>query len=67
MITAAVMLILLSLAAWYDIHGAEVPDEITVPYAIFGCYAALLHERWVTACVCVLCLLSVLVGVQIPY
>lgn len=28
-IAAAGMLILLALAAWYDIHGAEVPDKLT--------------------------------------
>lgn len=66
-ITAGVMFILLAIAAWSDNYGAEVSDVITVPYAVFGCYATFLHERWVTACICVLCLLSVLVGVQIPY
>lgn len=60
------MLILLALAAWYDIQGAEVPDELTVPYAIFGCYAALLHERWVTSLICIVALTAILIGVRIP-
>lgn len=60
------MLILLALAALYDIHGAEVPDEITVPYAIFGCYAALLHERWVTSLICIAAMTAILIGVHIP-
>ena len=66
MITAAVMLILLALAAWYDIHGAEVPDELTVPYAIFGYYTALLHERWITSLFCIVVLAAILIGVRIP-
>ena len=66
MITAAVMLILLSLAAWYDSHGAEVPDELTVPYAIFGYYTALLHERWITSLFCIVVLAAILIGVRIP-
>ena len=65
-ITAGVMFILLTIAAWSDNHGAEVPDAITVPYAIFGCYAAFLHERWVTACICVLLLTAVLIGIRVP-
>lgn len=60
------MLILLALAAWYDIHGAEVPDELTVPYAIFGCYTALLHERWITSLICIVALTAILIGVRIP-
>lgn len=60
------MLILLALAAWYDIQGAEVPDELTVPYAIFGCYTALLHERWVTSLICIVALTAILIGVRIP-
>ena len=65
-ITAGVMLILLAIAAWSDNHGAEVSDTITVPYAVFGCYAAFLHERWVTACICVLLLTAVLIGIRVP-
>ena len=60
------MLILLALAAWYDIHGAEVPDELTVPYAIFGYYTALLHERWITSLFCIVVLAAILIGVRIP-
>lgn len=60
------MFILLAIAAWSDNHGAEVPDAITVPYAIFGCYAAFLHERWVTACICVVLLTAVLIGIRVP-
>ena len=59
------MLILLALAAWYDIHGAEVPDELTVPYAIFGYYTALLHERWLTSLICIVALTAILIGVRI--
>lgn len=65
-IAAGVMFILLAIAAWSDSHGAEVPDTITVPYAIFGCYAAFLHERWGTACVCVVLLTAVLIGIRVP-
>lgn len=65
-ITAGVMFILLAIAAWSDNHGAEVSDTITVPYAVFGCYAAFLHERWVTACVCVVLLTAVLIGIRVP-
>lgn len=65
-ITAGVMFILLAIAAWSDNHGAEVSDTITVPYAIFGCYAAFLHERWVTACICVVLLTAVLIGIRVP-
>lgn len=65
-ITAGVMFILLAIAAWSDNHGAEVSDTITVPYAIFGCYAAFLHERWVTACICVILLTAVLIGIRVP-
>ena len=60
------MFILLTIAAWSDSHGAEVSDTITVPYAIFGCYAAFLHARWVTACVCVVLLTAVLMGIRMP-
>lgn len=60
------MFILLAIAAWSDNHGAEVSDTITVPYAIFGCYAAFLHARWVTACICVVLLTAVLIGIRIP-
>lgn len=65
-ITAGVMFILLATAAWSDNHGSEVLDAITVPYAIFGCYAAFLHERWVTACICVILLTAVLIGIRVP-
>ena len=65
-ITAGVMFILLAIAAWSDNHGAEVSDTITVPYAVFGCYAAFLHERWVTACICVVLLTAVLMGIRMP-
>lgn len=60
------MFILLAFAAWSDNHGSEVSDAITVPYAIFGCYAAFLHERWVTACICVVLLTAVLIGIRVP-
>lgn len=60
------MFILLTIAAWSDNHGSEVSDAITVPYAIFGCYAAFLHERWVTACICVVLLTAVLIGIRVP-
>lgn len=60
------MFILLAIAAWSDNHGAEVSDTITVPYAVFGCYAAFLHERWVTACICVVLLTAVLIGIRVP-
>lgn len=59
------MFILLAIAAWSDNHGAEVSDTITVPYAVFGCYAAFLHERWVTACICVILLTAILIGIRI--
>lgn len=65
-ITAGVMFILLAIAAWSDNHGAEVSDVITVPYAVFGCYATFLHERWVTACICVVLLTAVLMGIRMP-
>lgn len=65
-ITAGVMFILLAIAAWSDNHGAEVSDAITVPYAIFGCYAAFLHARWVTACICVVLLTAILIGIRVP-
>ena len=61
------MFILLAIAAWSDNHGAEVSDTISVPYAVFGCYAAFLHERWVTACVCVVLLTAVLMGIRMPF
>lgn len=60
------MFILLAIAAWSDNHGAEVSDAITVPYAIFGCYVTFLHERWVTACICVVLLTAVLMGIRMP-
>lgn len=66
-ITAGVMFILLAIAAWSDNHGAEVSDAITVPYAVFGCYAAFLHECWVTACICVVLLAAVLMGIRMPF
>ena len=61
------MFILLAIAAWSDNHGAEVSDAITVPYAIFGCYVTFLHERWVTACICVVLLAAVLMGIRMPF
>lgn len=65
-IVATVMLILLALSSWCDIHGTEVPDSFTVPYAIFGCYAAFLHERWTTAFICIIALAAILIGISIP-
>lgn len=59
---AAVMLTLLIVAAFFDANGAEVPDELTVPYALSGIIVSVLHERWGAAVVAVLLVGFILSG-----
>ena len=39
------MFCFLALGAWYDMHGGEVPDAATVPYAILGSAAAFYRNQ----------------------
>lgn len=60
-VAAAVMLTLLIVAAFFDANGAEVPDQLTVPYAYMGIVVSVLHERWVVALAAALMVASVLI------
>jgi len=60
-VAAAVMLTLLIVAAFFDANRAEVPDQLTVPYAYMGIVVSVLHERWVVALAAALMVASVLI------
>lgn len=60
LILAIGMVLILTLAAWYDANGAEVPDCVTIPYALCGMAMSVLHGRLTNAAVCA-CLLGLAV------
>lgn len=63
-ITLAIcMWIFLAMGAWFDAHGAEVPDALTIPYTILGAAAAIAHKRFAAA----LFIAVVTVGILQPY
>ena len=60
------MLFFLGLAAWFDKHGTEVPDALTVPYAILGITGSVLSGRMDIALAAAFLLLMILLLVRIP-
>lgn len=61
-VLAAAMGLLMVLSAIYDAHGAEVPDTVTVPYAMFGICTSVLHGRVAAGLIALLLLVIVLTG-----
>lgn len=52
----------LFVGALYDAHGALVPDDVTVPYAILGLIAALIQHYWFTFAFGIFALIFALYG-----
>lgn len=54
------MALFLMMSAWFDANGSEVPDAFTVPYALLGASASILHERYLSAAVVLAVIILVL-------
>lgn len=67
LIVALSMFFFLAHAAWFDANGTEVPDAITVPYALLGISTSILHERYLTVLIATGILLFMLLPVRIPW